>query len=75
MISYEHTDPMLAAQIVNTTADYFIAHNFRNKTRRYNSTSSWLNARTRDLKSRLEQAEQKLADYASSHDLAPQNRH
>ncbi len=68
-ISYEHTNPTLAAQIVNTAAEFFVAHNFRNKTRRYNSTSSWLNTHTRDLKSRLEQAEQKLADFSSSHSI------
>lgn len=73
MMSYEHTDPMLAAQIVNTAAEYFIAHNYRNKTRKYNSTSSWLNTRTRELKSKLEEAEQKVADFSSSHSLPSQN--
>ena len=69
-ISYEHTNPTLAAQIVNTAAEFFVAHNFRNKTRRYNSTSGWLNTRTRDLKSRLEQAQQKLADFSSTHGIS-----
>lgn len=71
-ISYEHTDPQLAAQIVNTAAEYFVAHNYRNKTRKYTTTSSWLNARTRELKSKLEEAEQKLATFSSSHDLPSQ---
>lgn len=72
-ISYEHTDPQLAAQIVNTAADYFIAHNYRNKTRKYTSTSSWLNTRTRELKSKLEEAEQKLSSFATTHALPSQN--
>lgn len=69
-ISFEHTNPTLAAQIVNTAAEFFIAHNYRNKTRRYNSTSSWLNQQTRDLKNKLEQAEQKLANFSSTHGIA-----
>ncbi len=69
-ISYEHSNPTLAAQIVNTAAEFFIAHNYRNKTRRYNSTSGWLNSNTRELKSKLEQAEQKLADFATTHGIS-----
>ncbi len=69
-ISYEHTDPKMAAQIVNTAAEFFIAHNYRNKTRRYNSTSGWLNSTTRELKGKLEQAEQKLADFSSKHSIS-----
>ncbi|HEX4948339.1 MAG TPA: polysaccharide biosynthesis tyrosine autokinase [Blastocatellia bacterium] len=72
-ISFEHTNPMLAAQVVNTTAEFFIAHNYRNKTRRYHSTSTWLNARTRDLKTKLEQAEQQLATFSGSHGLFSPN--
>jgi polysaccharide biosynthesis transport protein len=73
VISYDHTNPTLAAQIVNTTAEYFVAHNYRNKTRRFNTTSSWLNARTRDLKDKLEMAEQKLADFSGSNGLFSPN--
>ena len=73
VISYEHTNPTLAAQIVNTTADFFVHHNMRNKTERYTNTSGWLNAQTRELKNKLEQAEQKLADFSGSHGLFSTN--
>lgn len=69
VISYEHTDPKLAAQIVNATADFFVEHNHRNKTERYTNTSGWLNAQTRDLKNKLEEAERKLAEFSGSHGL------
>ena len=69
-ISYEHTNPKLAAEIVNTAAEFFVAHNYRNKTRRQNSTSTWLNSHTRELKSKLEQTEQKLADFSSTHGIS-----
>jgi polysaccharide biosynthesis transport protein len=62
-LSFEHTDPQLAAAIVNAAAENFIRRSFENKTSRFEQTSSWLDRSTRELKGKMQQAEQELADY------------
>jgi capsular exopolysaccharide synthesis family protein len=62
-ISFEHPDPELAAAVVNTAARIFIDRSFDRKTARYADTSNWLDRSTRELKSKVQQAEQALADY------------
>lgn len=62
-IYFDHTDPQIAADVVNTAASNFIQRNFERKTSRYTDTSSWLDRSTRELKSKVQQAEQALADY------------
>jgi len=62
-IYFDHTDPQIAADVVNTAAANFIQRNFERKTSRYTDTSSWLDRSTRELKSKVQQAEQALADY------------
>jgi capsular exopolysaccharide synthesis family protein len=62
-ISFEHTDPDLAAAIVNTASKIFIERSFERKTSRYEATSDWLDRSTRELKSKVQQAEQAMADY------------
>jgi capsular exopolysaccharide synthesis family protein len=68
-ISYQHTDPELATQIVNKLAEVFIYRSYKNKTKKYADTSGWLNSRTRDLQTRLQQAEQKLADFQARNNI------
>ncbi len=62
-ISFEHTDPALAAQVVNAAAKNFLDRSFERKTARYADTSNWLDRSTRELKSKVQQAEQAFADY------------
>ncbi|MGE0105155.1 MAG: GumC family protein [Blastocatellales bacterium] len=62
-IYFDHTDPQIASDVVNTAASNFIQRNFERKTSRYTDTSSWLDRSTRELKSKVQQAEQALADY------------
>ncbi len=69
-ISITHTDPWLAAQIANTTAKAFIQRSFKTKNSRVNQASEWLDARTRELKAKVEQAEKKLADFSSQNDVS-----
>jgi polysaccharide biosynthesis transport protein len=68
-VAYIHSDPSLAAEIVNTVADVFINQSFISKTRRLNNTSAWLSARTRELKAKVEQSEQELNQYTGSHGI------
>ncbi len=62
-IYFDHTDPRIASDVVNTAANNFIQRNFERKTSRFSDTSGWLERSTRELKSKVEQSEQSLADY------------
>lgn len=70
-LSFTHTDPEIAAFVANGLAQNFIAYNFENKTQHFNDASTWLEDSTRQLKARVEEAEQKLANYSRAHDLIP----
>ncbi|HXU08256.1 MAG TPA: exopolysaccharide transport family protein, partial [Blastocatellia bacterium] len=69
VISFTHTDPVLAADIVDNVAQVFIKRSFENKTEKYNNTSDWLDRTTRELKSKVEESEKELADYSSGHNI------
>lgn len=68
-ISFEHTDPGLAAAVVNTAANNFLDRSYERKTARYADTSNWLDRSTRELKAKVQQAEQALADYTNSNGI------
>ncbi|HEV8482435.1 MAG TPA: Wzz/FepE/Etk N-terminal domain-containing protein, partial [Blastocatellia bacterium] len=69
VISFSHTDPSLAAEVVDNVAQVFIRRSFENRTEKYTSTSEWLDRSTRELKARVQQAEQDLADYSRAHNI------
>src|SRR6185295_16978008 len=69
VISFTHTDPVLAADIVDNVAQVFIKRSFENKTEKYNTTSDWLDRSTRELKAKVEESEKELADYSSGHNI------
>src|SRR6185295_1096760 len=69
VISFTHTDPVLAADIVDNVAQVFIKRSFENKTEKYNNTSDWLDRTTRELKAKVEESEKELADYSSGHNI------
>ncbi len=68
-IQYSHTDPVLATAITNTLAKAYIDNNFRDKTNKYTRTSEWLDTTTRELKAKVEQAEQELANYIKTSNI------
>lgn len=68
-ISFEHTDPALAAAIVNTAAKNFIDRTFERRTSSFSSTSDWLDRSTRELRAKVQQAEQALADYTKRNEI------
>jgi capsular exopolysaccharide synthesis family protein len=68
-ISFTHTDPEIATNVSNGIANNFIEYNFHNKTQHIASASSWLEDSTRKLKARVEEAEQKLANYSRAHNI------
>ncbi|MBI1765360.1 MAG: polysaccharide biosynthesis tyrosine autokinase [Acidobacteria bacterium] len=65
-IAYNHSDPQLAAAIVNSVANNFIDRSFERKTQRFSDTSEWLKRSTAELKAQVEKATQALADYTKA---------
>jgi polysaccharide biosynthesis transport protein len=68
-ISYSHTDASIASDVANTIAEVFIQRSFENKTAKFTNTSAWLDRSTRDLKAKVQRAEQDLADYSKTHNI------
>ncbi len=64
-VSFEHTDKELAAAIVNTAVDNFMNRSWSNRTEKFTGTSDWLERSTRELKSKVSQAEAALGDYTT----------
>lgn len=62
-ISFEHTDPEIAAAVVNSAAKNFMDSNFERKTAKFADTSNWLDRSTRELKAKVQEADQALAEY------------
>jgi polysaccharide biosynthesis transport protein len=68
-VTYTHTNPAVTAAVVNGVARAFIDESFENKTERFTKASAWLDKTTRELQSRVERAEQELADYTRNHNI------
>jgi len=68
-VSFDHTDPELAAAVVNAAGKIFIDRSFERKTWRFAGASDWLDRSTRELKSKVAQAEQALADYTRANGI------
>jgi succinoglycan biosynthesis transport protein ExoP len=68
-IFFKHSDPEIAAKIVNTIADTFVAANFERKSESSNSTADFLQRRIADLQAKIRQQEEELVNYAKSHEI------
>lgn len=68
-VSFTDTDPIIAAGVVNGMAQEFIQRSFQSKTEKFTSTAGWLDRSTRELKAKVEQAEQELATYTRQHNI------
>ncbi|MEK6322348.1 MAG: polysaccharide biosynthesis tyrosine autokinase [Acidobacteriota bacterium] len=68
-VTYTHTEPAITAAVANGVAKDFIDQSFENKTERFTTTSKWLDTTTRDLKAKVERAEQDLADYTKANNI------
>src|SRR5215813_432715 len=62
-VSFKHTDPELAAAVANAATKIFIDRSFERKTSRFSDTSGWLDRSTRELKSKVQEAQASLAEY------------
>ncbi len=68
-IAYKHTDPALATSVANTIAARFVETSFDKKIEGFTSASEWLDQSTRGLKTKVEHAEQALADYTKQNNI------
>ena len=68
-VTYTHTDPDISAAIANGVAQTFIDSSFRSRTEKFTNASDWLDRTTRELKAKVQQAEQELADYTRTHNI------
>ena len=68
-LTFDHTDPVLAATVVNAAAKSIVERNFENKISRFSDTSSWLDRSTRELKAKVQQAELALAEYTQRNEI------
>lgn len=68
-ISYDHTDPVLAATIANSMARIFIDRSYNEKRYGAQKSSDWLDEKTRKLEADVQKKELDLADFASNHNL------
>jgi len=68
-VSYQHSDPEMAAAVVNGVTNTFINNNFETNSDRFKTASTWLDEMTRKMKTRVEEAEKKLTDYQRDNNI------
>lgn len=68
-LTFTHTDPQVAAKIINTIAETFVAQNLQRKSQTNESTGEFLAKRIAELQSLIRQDEEKLVNYAKSHQI------
>jgi polysaccharide biosynthesis transport protein len=68
-VTFDHSDPVLAATVVTAVAKVFIEKSKTNRMGRYNSTTNWLDEQTRKLKADVEAAELEQANFAASNNM------
>jgi succinoglycan biosynthesis transport protein ExoP len=68
-ISFSHTDPQLAAKVVNAIGDTFVFSNLEKKTETNASAGDFLQKRVAELQSQIREAEERLVNYAKNHQI------
>ena len=68
-VQFTHTDPQLAAKIVNAIADTFVLSNLEKKTENTSSTGDFLQKRVAELQSQIRQGEERLVNYAKANQI------
>ena len=66
-VSFESTDPALAANIVNTLVDNYFDYNFREKYDATRQASGRMEEQLDELKANVEKSQQELVDYQRKH--------
>jgi succinoglycan biosynthesis transport protein ExoP len=68
-IRFNHSDPQIAAKVVNTTAETFALSNLEKKTEHSSTTSDYLQKRIAELQSQIRNGEERLINYAKSNQI------
>jgi capsular exopolysaccharide synthesis family protein len=68
-LSFQHTDPQLAAKIVNAIADTFVFSNLEKKTETNASAGDFLQKRVAELQAQIRADEERLVNYATGHQI------
>ncbi len=68
-IGASHTDPAVAAKVVNATADAFALWNLEMKTRTNTIAGTYLQKRIAELQAQIRNGEEQLVNYAQGHQI------
>jgi capsular exopolysaccharide synthesis family protein len=68
-IRFTHSDPQVAAKIVNAVADTFVLSNLEKKTENTANTGDFLQKRVAELQSQIRSGEERLVNYAKNHQI------
>jgi polysaccharide biosynthesis transport protein len=68
-ISFTHSNPRFAANVVNAIIDEFTLSNMERKTESNTTTAHFLSQRITELQAQIRSSEQQLLDYAKSHKI------
>ncbi|HEX8140338.1 MAG TPA: polysaccharide biosynthesis tyrosine autokinase [Pyrinomonadaceae bacterium] len=68
-IRFTHSDPQVAAKIVNAVADTFVFSNLEKKTENTANTGDFLQRRVAELQSQIRSGEERLVNYAKNHQI------
>jgi succinoglycan biosynthesis transport protein ExoP len=68
-VSFTHTDPQVAAKVVNTIAETYVFSNLEKKTETNSTTGDFLQKRIAQLQQQIRGDEEKLVNYAKSNQI------
>lgn len=68
-IKYTHGDPQVAAKVVNAIADTFVLSNLEKKTETNATAGDFLQKRVAELQSSIRSNEERLVNYAKTHQI------
>ena len=68
-VKYTHTDPAVAAKVVNAIADTYVYSNLEKKTETNNTTASFLQNRIAQLQQTIRTDEERLVNYARNNQI------
>ena len=72
-VSFESTDPKLAAKVANSLVDNFLDYNFRQKYDATRIASGRMEEQLDELKAKVEKSQQELVDYQRKHAIVDVN--
>lgn len=72
-IRFTHSDPQVAAKIVNAVAAVYMRSNYEKKNETNTSTGDFLSKRVADLQSQIRDGEERLVNYAKSKQILSLN--